>query len=250
LPIQFTDIEGLRIRYSDEGAGPSIVFLHGWGAGFEPYAPLLSHLAQTHRVVAPDLPGAGQSQEPDTPWDSNNYVGFILRLAAAAGLSDVSLMGHSHGGRVIIKLMSTEQNILRVNKIALLSAAGIRPKRGLHYYVRVYSYKIAKYLLGPFPNTKAKLTGKAGSADYRNASPVMRGTLSRLVSEDMKALLPAMHVPTLLIWGELDTATPLAHAKMMEQLIPDAGLVILPGASHWACMEQWPYCARILDAFL
>ncbi|MDR0671896.1 MAG: alpha/beta hydrolase, partial [Oscillospiraceae bacterium] len=100
MPIHFVEIDGLRVRYSDEGRGPNLLFLHGWGAGFEVYKPLLSRLAECHRVVAPDLPGAGLSQEPAAPWDAADYVRFAQALAARAGLTEAVLIGHSHGGRI------------------------------------------------------------------------------------------------------------------------------------------------------
>ena len=78
----------------------------------------------------------------------------------------------------------------------------------------------------------------------------MRQTMVRCINEDLTALLPADPVPTLLIWGELDTATPLRDGRLMEQRIPDAGLVVLPGAGHFAFAQQWGICRRALDSFL
>lgn len=250
MPIRFFDIDGLRVRCRDDGEGPAVLFLHGWGVSFEQYAVLLDHLAGTHRVIAPDLPGAGQSQEPPVPWDARAYADFILRFSEAAGLSEAILIGHSHGGRTVIKLLSAPHEPLIVKKAVLMDSAGLRPKRGPAYYLRVYSYKAVKLLLSPFPSIKARFTARAGSADYRAASPVMRGTLSKLVAEDMTPLLPRIRSSVLLIWGDRDTATPLAHAKVMEKAIPGAGLVTLKGAGHWACLERWDVCVRVLDSFL
>jgi pimeloyl-ACP methyl ester carboxylesterase len=252
LPIHFAEIEGLRVRYSDEGQGPNLLFLHGWGAGFEAYKPLLDRLSACHRVVAPDLPGAGSSQEPAAPWDAADYVRFAQALAAHAGLTEAVLAGHSHGGRIILKWLGSPPapGAPRVDSAVLFSAAGIRPRRGPAYYTRVYAYKAAKQLLRPFPRALESLRGRVGSADYRAASPVMRGTLSNLVAEDMTPLLPRVGVPTLLIWGEADTATPLAYAKRMEARIPDAGLVVIPGADHWACVHNAAHCHRVVTVFV
>ena len=70
------------------------------------------------------------------------------------------------------------------------------------------------------------------------------------VNEDLTALLPKVQVSTLLIWGENDTATPLSDGQKMERLIPDAGLVTLAGAGHFAFAERFGQCSRVLDAFL
>jgi pimeloyl-ACP methyl ester carboxylesterase len=78
----------------------------------------------------------------------------------------------------------------------------------------------------------------------------MRQTMVRCINEDLTPLLPQIGASTLLIWGEADTATPLSDGKRMEQRIPDAGLVVLSGAGHFAFAEQWGLCSRVLDTFL
>ncbi|MDE6811692.1 MAG: alpha/beta hydrolase, partial [Muribaculaceae bacterium] len=80
--------------------------------------------------------------------------------------------------------------------------------------------------------------GKAGSADYRQSSPVMRGVMSKCVNEDLKNVMPQIQAPTLLIWGAEDTATPLKDAKTMEKLIPDAGLVVFDHCGHYSFLDN------------
>jgi pimeloyl-ACP methyl ester carboxylesterase len=100
------------------------------------------------------------------------------------------------------------------------------------------------------PGYAAKVRGKVGSADYRNASELMRQTMVKCINEDLTDLLSENEASTLLVWGEADTATPLRDGKLMEQRIPDAGLVTLAGAGHFAFAEQWGLCSRVLDSFL
>ena len=89
-----------------------------------------------------------------------------------------------------------------------------------------------------------------GSEDYRNASPRMRECLVKTINEDLTSYLPSILCPTLLIWGENDTATPMGHAKIMEKLIPDAGLVVLKSAGHYSFLDQSYTFGRVLDSFL
>ena len=91
---------------------------------------------------------------------------------------------------------------------------------------------------------------KAGSSDYNQASPMMRRVLSKVVNEDLCHLMPKITAPTLLFWGENDTATPLADAKKMEKLIPDAGLVTVAGAGHFSFLENTPLFLRVAESFL
>ncbi|MBQ4612203.1 MAG: alpha/beta hydrolase [Clostridia bacterium] len=246
------EVFGRPVSYIDsdpanEQNKPVLLFLHGWGAPAETYRLILDHLNGYCRVVAPDLPGFGGSEEPPEAWSVDDYVEWTLAFAAALGLERVILMNHSFGGRVSIKLLARDACALSVQKAVFMDAAGIRPKRTVKYYAKVYSYKLAKRL---FPAYAKKRQGKVGSADYRNASPLMRQTMVKCINEDLTALLPRIRVSTLLIWGEEDTATPLRDGKLMEKKIPDAGLVVLPGAGHFGFAQQWGLCSRVLDSFL
>ncbi len=254
-------VNGRRVSYrdSDPQAGaekPTVLFLHGWGAPAATYTLLLDWLATRFRVVAPDLPGFGGSEEPDAPWTVDDYADWTVAFAAALDLQDVILMNHSFGGRISIKLLARRPLPLTVKKAVFIDAAGIRPKRTVKYYCKVYSYKLVKRLLSLpgvrrlFPDAVEKARNRQGSADYRNASPLMRQTMVKCINEDLTPLLKSDPVSTLLIWGEADTATPLSDGKRMEREIPDAGLVVLPGAGHFSFAEQWRLCQRVLDSFL
>jgi len=245
------EIQGRTVSYIDTAPGvtdrPVVLFLHGWGAPAETYRLLIDHLAGYCRVVAPDLPGFGGSAEPETPWCVDDYVAWTVDFAAALRLERVVLMNHSFGGRISIKLLARRPLPLAVERAVFMDAAGIRPKRTLGYYAKVYSYKAMKKL---FPALAKKRQGKAGSADYRNATPLMRQTMVRCINEDLTHLLPDIPVSTLLIWGAADTATPLSDGQTMERLIPDAGLVVLEGAGHFAFAQQWGLCSRVIDSYL
>jgi len=246
------EVQGRVVSYIDtdptnESCHPTVLFLHGWGAPADTYRLMLDHLATYCRVVAPDLPGFGGSAEPETPWCVDDYVKWTVDFAAAVGLTDVVLINHSFGGRISIKLLAQRPLPFDVKKAVFMDAAGILPKRGIKYYAKVYSYKLMKKL---FPALAAKRQGKVGSADYRNASPLMRQTMVKCINEDLTHLLKDNPVSTLLIWGSADTATPLSDGQKMEQLIPDAGLVVLEGAGHFAFAQQWGLCSRVLDSFL
>lgn len=249
-------IDGRRVAYYDCGSGPSVLLLHGWGAPAATYRLIIDHLSAHCRVVAPDLPGFGGSEEPPEAWDVDGYADFILRFAAAVGVDAPVLIGHSNGGRIAIKLLARADCPLRVPKAVLIDAAGIKPRRGAAYYAKVYSYKAAKRVCSLpgvrhlFPHAVERAQTRFGSADYQNASPLMRQAMVKAVNEDLQPLLPRIRVPTLLIWGEQDTATPLTDGQTMERLIPGAGLVTLAGAGHFSFAERWGQCSRVLDSFL
>ena len=173
-------------------------------------------------------------------------------MAKEEGIESPILVGHSFGGRVSIVYASRN----KTRKIILTDAAGVKPKRSLTYYRKVYTYKLLKRLAPIFLGKERaqqmieKRRAKAGSSDYNNASPRMRAILSKVVNEDLCHLMPKISAPTLLFWGENDTATPLSDAKRMEKLIPDAGLVTVAGAGHYAFLENTPLFLRVVESFL
>jgi pimeloyl-ACP methyl ester carboxylesterase len=253
LATSVSEIDGLRVRHLREGTGPPVVVLHGWGASIETVASIVQALSGIAEVHALDLPGFGESQAPREAWGVDDYRRFLGSFMDAIGIArPAALIGHSNGGRVAIAMAAAEPE--RVSRMILVDSAGIRPKRGFTYYRKVGMAKVGKHaarrLGAPGRRLRDALVGRAASADYAAAPPEMRATFVRLVNSDLRDLLPQVRVPTLLIWGEQDTATPVADAQLMERLIPDAGLVVFEGASHYSYLDQPARFARIARHFL
>ena len=110
--------------------------------------------------------------------------------------------------------------------------------------MNIKKYKLLKKFLNMkliyamFPELIDDWRNRQGSADYRNASPMMKQCLVMAVNEDLTDLLPKIKQDTLLIWGDKDTATPIEDAKIMEEKIPNSGLAVLKGAGHFSFLEQ------------
>lgn len=228
----------------------AVVFLHGWGSTGSAFGRLLSAAGENYFTVAPDLPGFGGSEEPKTPWGVEEYANHTLELVQSLGIKKVIFVVHSFGGRIAMTLGARKDLPFTIEKMIFFSAAGLKPKRGLSYYVKVYTYKLCKLLLTPFPEMKKRYQAGKGSADYRNASPMMKQILSKTVNTDLTPLLPKISAPTLLVWGEKDTATPLYMAKIMEKQMQDAGLFVIQGAGHFAFAEQPAVALAALKNFI
>ena len=249
-------VNGLTVRYIDKGAGSTTaLLLHGWGVEASLYHRVIDHLSSYCRVIAPDLPGFGGSQEPPHPYTPDDYADFTEAFAAALGITEAVVIGHSNGGRILIKLLAREHPGLTVKKAILMDAAGLPAHHSAGYYVRVYTFKLTKWFFSLpvmrslFPHAVENARKRHGSSDYQQASPLMRRSMVLALNDDVTSLLPRITASTLLIWGRDDTATPLSDGQKMERLIPDAGLAILEGG-HWAFAEQFDRCSRILDAFV
>lgn len=249
-------VNGLHVNYIDEGEGAVVLLLHGWNAPAKTYRLLINAIKKTHRVIAPDLPGFGGTDAPPEPWSVDRFADFVDAFVRHLGLTEVIPIGHSNGGRILIKWVSRQQRSASIPKMILMDAAGLPPHRGPDYYLKVYSFKAVKFLCRLpgirhlFPHAVEKARARFGSADYRAVSPVMQRSMSLAVNEDLTALLPHITVPTLLIWGEKDSATPLSDGKKMERAIPDAGLVVLKNAGHFSFVDDFFTCSRVLDSFL
>jgi pimeloyl-ACP methyl ester carboxylesterase len=253
------NIRGININYYDRGSGEAVLFLHGWGSDISVFRAFLDGLAGYCRALAVDLPGFGGSGEPPSSWSVGDYADFAADFLSELEIKKVVLIGHSFGGRVIIKLASGENSRrerIDIEKIILIDSAGIRPKKGPIRKMRSVIYKAVKALVSAkavrekFPELLESWRTRNSSADYRNATPMMRECLVKIVGEDLTQCLPSISCPTLLVWGENDRDTPISDARTMERLIPDSGLVILKNAGHYPFLDQSYAFGRVLDSFL
>ena len=246
------NIRGTQPFYTVEGEGMPVILMHGWGCNHSTLKSIEAQLTPGFKVYNVDFPGFGGSNEPSAVWGVEEYTSLIEEFARQEHIESPILLGHSFGGRVGILFASRN----KVHKLILVDAAGVKPRRSLRYYYKVYSYKAIKHALLFFLGKKRGETAlnsyraKVGSSDYSNASPMMRAILSKVVNEDLKSVMPKIACPTLLIWGANDTATPLADAKIMEKLIPDAGLVSFDGVGHYSFLENPYQFAAVLKSFL
>jgi pimeloyl-ACP methyl ester carboxylesterase len=251
-----TVVNGLNIYYELRGEGDYVFLLHGWGAKLLLYSKSAELMARRYTVVSVGLPGFNNSDEPKAPWGVSDYAEFFAAFVKQFNCEKVILFGHSFGGRVIIKTANMPNLPFTIEKIILTGSAGIRPKRTLKSKIRTRLYKCGKAVLSLspirklFPEALENLRKKNGSADYNSASPMMRQVLVKTVNEDLTPLLPNIKAPTLLIWGENDTATPLSDGKLMESLIPGSGLVTIKNAGHYSFLDNPYLFGEVLKSFL
>ncbi len=256
----FTEIDGLKINYRDEGQGPLLILLHGWGSNVDLFDGIFRFASKKYHVVGMDMPGFGKSDEPKEPWEVSDFVNFVLSFIDKLYPEEKSIMflGHSMGGRVIIKMIGTKADELKfdIPKVILTDSAGIKPVPSGAQSSRTKRYKFYKNILTKtgiakaFPGTIESLQKKFGSADYAAASPVMRASLVKVVNEDLAPYMPSLKMPVLLIWGDRDTATPLSDGQQMEKLMPEAGLAVIQGAGHYSFLDNQYLYNKILGSFL
>jgi pimeloyl-ACP methyl ester carboxylesterase len=229
-----------------------IVVLHGWGAHIEAVAPILAALEGAADLIALDLPGFGESEPPQQAWDVDAYARFMIHFLDELGVDRAHLVGHSHGGRVSIALAADEPE--RVGRLLLVDSAGLRPKRGWKYRRRVAVAKLGRLIAklggGPGRRLQERMRARVASRDYLEAPEAMRGTFRAVIAADLSDRLPRIRASTLLVWGDSDEDTPLWMAHRMEELIPDAGLVVLEGAGHYSYADAPGQFGAVARQFL
>ncbi len=244
-------INNTRIYYETYGDSQKqpIIFLHGWGQTHQTFKYLYKQLESDYYIYTLDLAGFGDSEEPKGIWGVKEYADMLKKLVEHAKLKNPIIIAHSFGGRVAIQYASETDDL---KKLILISSAGIKPKRKILYYYKIYKYKITKKILKALKKNNAlnKYQKKSGSNDYKNATPKMKQVLVKTVNQDLTKILHKIKVPTLLMWGEKDTATPLRQAKILEKKIPNAGLVTFENCGHFSYLEEPMHFSIIINHFL
>ncbi len=241
----YTEIDGYEINYEITGQGEkTVVILQGWATSVPVYRRMAALLEEKYRVVRFDFPGFGASEEPREPWNVKAYTDFFIKFMEALGIREATLVGHSYGGRVILKLAEYDRLPFTVERIVLVDAAGLVAEKTAAQKAKIRRYKLlkkiaySKLVYDFFPDLVDDWQSRQGSDDYRNASPIMRQALVMAVNEDLSHCLPKIQQDVFLIWGEEDDAVPLALAEKMDRLLPQSGLVVIKGAGHFPFLEQ------------
>ena len=251
-------VDGYNICVKTTGTGEkTVVILQGWGTDLGVYDSVAGAIdGIRYRVIQFDFPGFGGSDEPREPWDVDGFADFFCKFMEVMQIKQATLIGHSYGGRVIIKLAARESIPFEITNIILIDSAGVLPVRTTAQKWKIRKYKILKKFLNMkliyamFPEVIDDWRSRQGSADYRNATPMMRQCMVKAVNEDLTELLPKIHQEVLLIWGDQDTATPIRDAHIMEEKIPNCGLAVIPGTGHFSFLEKPAQFRGIMEAYL
>jgi pimeloyl-ACP methyl ester carboxylesterase len=245
-------IDGLSVNFEVAGSGPAVVLLHGWGGCIASMGPIRNALCAEHSVISVDLPGFGESEMPGDVWGSAEFGKLVSKLLVEAGFPTVECaIGHSFGGKVAIHLALTGR--VRVRSLLLVGTPGTRlplseeTKRSIARVKR--AKKFARVLPGPVRRSIEARYEKLGSEDYRNAGS-MRPILVRTVNEDLRPLLSGIRVPTLLVFGANDTATPVQIGRIMESEIAGSGLVIMEKSGHFPYLDEPALFSAVATSFL
>lgn len=257
------EIDGIRIHLAEAGEGRGLILLHGLSATHANWEHTIPAFADRWHVIAPDLPGHGQSAKPDAPYTIDFFAGVIRSLGHALGLNEAVVMGNSLGGQIAIELALSYPSWTR----ALVLAA---PAGGFVSAVRSFGWAIGA-AVGPrllrltlpravdlsfhdpaLPSCAERrrlLIERLTADDY----PAFARAVSRSLAGAIAAGQQPLHLlrqPTLFVWGRQDRVIGLAGGRRLVRAVRHARLVVLEQCGHLPMVEQAEAFNRAADEFL
>lgn len=246
-------VNDLDTHFTVWGEGSPVVLLHGWGTSGESLNGIAKVLGDRFRVYAIDLPGFGWTPPSPAAWGTRDYASHVEAFMDCTAIPCADILGHSFGGRIALALAA--QSPRRVRCLVLVASAGIRPRRGLAYALKVAAGKLGKRIFS-FPvwgrlgeRIISAVSQRAGSRDYRDARR-MRATLVKVVNEDLRGILSSIRVPTLIIWGDRDQEVPRSSMEIMAQGIQGSRLEVVEGAGHFPFVDRPDFFCKLARGFL
>ncbi len=227
-----------RLSYSEGGVGAPIILLHGLGASSRWWFPLFPELTSAQlRIIAPDLPGAGRT--PGPALDIKSAARTVVELADHHKLGHFFLAGHSMGGAIAAQLAADYGG--RVRRLILVDTAGIPNRISRRWVGRVMS----PWTWCPFGFYRTML------GDLLRYGPGnMRAGVRELRRYDIRPLLERIQTPTLVIWGERDSLTPVQNGREIASGLAYGRLEIVPKARHLPMVSDPSATSRLMLEFL
>jgi pimeloyl-ACP methyl ester carboxylesterase len=244
-------VKELDIFYREEGRGEPLVILHGWGKSSRDYSSIQKLLASNFHSYALDLPIFGHSSPPPQAWGVNDYALLVKDFTQKIGLKKFSILGHSFGGRIAIRLSSL--NPEEIQKLVLTGVPVLRTSRVKRFaFVLIAKLGRLFFIIPPFSLFKKPIQKifywLVGEQDYDRAEGMKKKIFQKVIEYRGENDLKRIKIPTLIIWGEKDRVTPLSHASYLQKKIRDATLQIVPDCSHKLPYENPQlFCQKITD---
>lgn len=225
------DLAGVQTAVLEGGNGPPVVLLHGPGEYAAKWVRVLPELAKSHRVIAPDMPGHGNSVVSGGPIGADRVLDWLGALIKHTCATPPTLVGQILGGAIAARFAS--RDVDRLSRLVLVDTFGLAPFQPAPEFGRA----LTDFLTGPDEDTHDGLWRycafdldrlrermgeswdliKAYNLDRARSAPLHATQQSLMEQFGMPAIPPAelerIAVPTALIWGRHDLATPLSVAE-------------------------------------
>jgi pimeloyl-ACP methyl ester carboxylesterase len=273
LQDRYIKVGSINTRYWSAGTqGSPVILLHGGGSSIEVWSYTVPALAQHHRVFAFDMVGTGLSDKPVMSYSLDYQLQFLTRFLDTLNIQQANLIGNSMGGSVALKFALESPE--RVRKLGLVSSFGLG--RETYFYDRLFaafpaianlvppSRRGVKWVLDSCVHNPKSVPEEWVELSFQRFS--LTGQREALISllttnidiwgvrhEVFRPIvqhLGLIKAPTLVIWGKQDAITPVAHACVASQKIPNSSLHIFEECGHWAQVEHPEAFNHLVSEFL
>jgi pimeloyl-ACP methyl ester carboxylesterase len=253
-PVWVTAQDGARLHAVDQGKGDPVLWLQGLNAPAAAWSAQLAHFGQTHRSIAPDARGVGQSDAPEGPYTTRQLARDAADVLDAAGVERAHVVGLSLGGAAAQELALAQPR--RVRSLALLSSFATQSPRSRAlleawrvlyplatsderlreaWELQAYSWLFTDRFWRSPANVRAALRFAASQPPQPTQGFI--GQVDAALSHDSRQGLPSLRVPALVIHGALDQLSPKENGEDLARLIPGAELLLLPEVGHAVNLE-------------
>lgn len=259
------EVEGARIEYLAGGNGDPLILLHGFGADKDNWTRIAKYLAPHVRIIAPDLPGFGETDLPrDNDFTIHSQVEWVRAFIQALGIKSHHLGGSSMGGAIAGAYASRYPNNLM--SLVLFAPAGIATstpsemfqliEKGQAIPLIAQNSRDYEHLLDfvfvkrPFiPSPVKKVLAKKAISRHSFYQKIFK-QLVDTPAIPLEDLITGLPVPSLIIWGDQDRVLHVSGANILGAVIPKAQVEIIRAAGHLPMIERQKETAEIYLNFL
>jgi pimeloyl-ACP methyl ester carboxylesterase len=263
----------VKLFYEEEGKGSPILLIHGFGTSTYTWRHIAPELALNHRVIAVDLKGFGQSDKPfDARYSVNDQAELLAQLIEDHNLRNLTIVGHSFGGGVALRLVLDHDKRLegRIKKLVLLDS--IAYPQHIPVFFRLLDVPFVSHLgvrmVPPTVQTRVALRiayfddNKIDPEEVETYAAPLRTAAGKhaiiysarqIVPDDLDAIAESyksITLPTLILWCDHDRIVPLDIGLKLRRTLPNSSLRLVPECGHMPQEEQPETTLRLLEGFI
>jgi pimeloyl-ACP methyl ester carboxylesterase len=269
------ELHGHRLSYRLEGDGPPVLLVHGITSSSRTWSAIIDGLADRHTVIAPDLPGHGNSDKPRGDYSLGAYASSLRDLLVILGFPAATLVGHSLGGGIAMTF--AYQFPERTQRLVLVSSGGLGEEVSIalraatlpgaefvlpvlfggagQRVITVGGSMLSRIGLRASANTRGLIEGIESLGDAPSRRAFVQTARSVLDSRGQRVdargrLYLAEALPAMLVWGENDRIIPVRHARQALELVPHGRLVVFPKAGHFPFNDDPERFVEVLRDFV
>ncbi|MFD6059362.1 alpha/beta fold hydrolase [Rhodococcus wratislaviensis] len=272
--LQHLTMHGDAVAYRMSGEGETLLLVHGMAGSSATWRAVLPQLAQRYRVLAPDLPGHGDSAKPRGDYSLGAFAAWLRDLLHELGIERVTAIGQSLGGGVAMQFSYQHPELC--DRLVLIGSGGLGPD--VNWTLRLLAAPGSEFLLplvapAAVRDAGNKVRGWLAAVGIRSVrgDEMWNAYASLSDSDTRQAFLRTLRavvdhrgqavsalsrlylnegLPTQLIWGDSDGIIPVAHGYAAHEAIPGSRLAVLDGVGHYPHLEDPAAVVDIIDDFV